>query len=122
MFSDLSQIEFHQRSDFSIILTDRPHILEFQLSIWKSNFILEMARTISKNWNCFIICFVHPIFCFWSLLATKLQKYCVIFVYILQGKRGKKKKNPEENHETKVTKMPKTKRRKYGMNETILTK
>ena len=26
---------------------------------------------------------------FWSLLATKLRKYCVIFVYILQGKMGK---------------------------------
>ena len=30
---------------------------------------------------------------------------------------GKKRK---ENHATKVTKIPKTKRRKYGMNETLL--
>jgi hypothetical protein len=32
-----------------------------------------------------------PFFGFWSLLATKLQKYYVIFAYILQdGKIGKK--------------------------------
>ena len=48
----------------------------------------------------------------------KLQKYYVIFVYILQGKMGKTEKNRKENHATKVTKIPKTKRRKYGMNET----
>ena len=33
------------------------------------------------------------IFGFWSLLATKLQKYHVIFVNILQGKMGKTEKN-----------------------------
>ena len=58
------------------------------------------------------------VFGFWSLLATKLRKYYVIFVYILQGKMGKTEKNRKENHKTKVTKIPKTKRRKYGMNET----
>ena len=31
---------------------------------------------------------------------------------------GKMEKNRKENHATKVTKVPKTKRRKYGMNET----
>ena len=31
------------------------------------------------------------------------------------GKTGKRRK---ENHTTKVTKIPKTKRQKYGMNET----
>ena len=57
------------------------------------------------------------VFCFWSLLVTKLQKYYVIFIYILHGQDRKKGK---ENHATKVTKIPKTKRRKYGigMNET----
>ena len=30
-------------------------------------------------------------------------------------------KNRKENHATKVTKIPKTKRRKYGMNETIVS-
>ena len=34
------------------------------------------------------------------------------------GQDGKKRK---ENHTTKVTKMPKTKTRKYGMKETLLT-
>ena len=69
-------------------------------------------------------CFVHPIFRFWFLVTfgdkvTKIRKYYVIFVYILQGKMGKTEKNRKENHATKVTKMPKTKRRKYGMNETL---
>ena len=31
----------------------------------------------------------------------------------------KTEKNWKENHSTKVTKIPKTKRRKYGMNETL---
>ena len=63
------------------------------------------------------LCFVHPIFrfWFWSLLPTKLQKYYVIFVYILQGKMGK----AEKNQATKVTKTPKIKRQKYWMNETL---
>ena len=69
------------------------------------------------------ICFIHPIFGFWFLVifgddVTKIRKYYVIFVYILQGKMGKTEKNWKENHATKVTKIPKTKRRKYGMNET----
>ena len=54
---------------------------------------------------------------FWSLLVTKLRKYYIIFVYILQGKMGKTEKNRNENHTTKVTKIPKTKRRKYGMQQ-----
>jgi hypothetical protein len=39
--------------------------------------------------------------------ATKIQKYYVIFVYILQGKMGKTDKNPKEKHPTKVTKITK---------------
>ena len=43
-------------------------------------------------------CFVHPIFRFWFLVTfgnkvTKIRKYYVIFVYILQGKMGKTEKN-----------------------------
>ena len=56
----------------------------------------------------------------WSFLATKLQKYYVIFVYILQGKMGKTKKNRKTNYATKVTKIPKTKKRKCGKNKTKL--
>ena len=48
-------------------------------------------------------------FDFWSLMATKLWKYYVIFVYILQRKIGKTWKNRKGNHATKVTKIPKTK-------------
>jgi len=60
-------------------------------------------------------CFVHPISRFWFLVTfgdevTKIQKYYVMFVYILQGKMGKTEKPRKENHATKVTKIPKTKR------------
>ena len=58
------------------------------------------------------------VFCFLSLLATRLRKYCVSFVYNLQGKMGKTEKNQKENRATKVTKIPKSKRQKFGMNET----
>ena len=62
-------------------------------------------------------------FRFWFLVTfgnefRKIRKYYVIFVYILQGKMSETEKNRKENHATKVTKIPKTKRRKYGMNET----
>ena len=45
-------------------------------------------------------------------------------MFILQDKTGKKKQtnrtHPKENHATKGTKIPKTKRQKYGMNETLI--
>ena len=53
------------------------------------------------------------VFGFWSLLMMKLRKYknnYVLFVYILQGKMGETEKNWKENHATKVTEIPKTKR------------
>ena len=68
-------------------------------------------------------CFVDPIFrfCFFVTFGKKvmkIQKYCVFFVYILQGKMVKTEKNRKENHITKMNKVPQTKGRKYGMNET----
>jgi hypothetical protein len=71
-----------------------------------------------------VYCFIHPIFRLWFLITfwdkvTKIQKYYVIFVYILQGKMGKMKKKWKENHATKVTKIPKSKTQKYGMNKTL---
>ena len=64
-----------------------------------------------------------PFFWFWFLVTfggevTKLQKYYLIFAYIFQGKKDKTEKNWKENHATKVNKIPKTKRQKYGMNKT----
>ena len=44
----------------------------------------------------------------------KIQKYYVIFVTRQDGQDGKK------NHATKVTKIPQTKRQKYGMNQTLV--
>ena len=62
---------------------------------------------------------------FWFLITfgdevRKIQKYYVFFACILQGKMGKIDRNWKENRATKVTKIPKTKRRKYGMNKTII--
>ena len=59
------------------------------------------------------------IFGFWSLLATNIQNYknisnlCLHFAK--QG--GEDGKTRKENHAAKVTKIPKTKRRKHGMHE-----
>ena len=70
------------------------------------------------------VCFVHPIFRFWFFVTfgnedTKiLRNLCLHFVK-QDGQDGKKWK---ENHATKVTKLPKTKRQKYGMNKTIIPK
>ena len=51
---------------------------------------------------------------FWFLVTfgdevTKIRKYYIIFVYILQGKMGKTEKKRKENHTTKVTKNQKAK-------------
>ena len=66
-------------------------------------------------------CFVHPIFRFWFLVTFVdevmkiLRNLCLHFA----RQDGQDRKKWKENHETKVTKIPKTKRRKYGMNETM---
>ena len=61
-------------------------------------------------------------FDFWSLMAkiyenTKILRNLCLHFARQDGQDGKKRK---ENHATKVTKIPKTKRLKYGMNETDL--
>ena len=48
-------------------------------------------------------------FGYWSLLATRLQKYYVIFVYSLQGKMGKTGKNRKKITQLKWTKYQKPK-------------
>ena len=52
----------------------------------------------------------------------KLWKYYVIFVYILQGKMDKAEEKRKENHATKVTKIPRTKKQKYVINKTGVEK
>ena len=63
-------------------------------------------------------------FCFWSLLATKFTKIPkntkilrTLWLHFARhdGQDGKKQ---IENHTTKVTKIPKFKIRKYGINRT----
>ena len=73
--------------------------------------------------NKIILCFVHPIFRFWFLVTfgdevTKI--FCNLCLHFASkdGQEGKKQK---ENHATKVTKIPKTKRWKYGMNKTLMS-
>ena len=78
-------------------------------------------KYVSENQSTFqfkkLLCFILPIFRFCFLVTfgdkvTKMQKYYVIFVYILQGKIT----------ERKPLKYQKTKRRKYGTNETVIPK
>jgi hypothetical protein len=60
------------------------------------------------------------VFGFWSLLAKQLQKYANItslFTYC-KARWTRKKEKQKENHATKVTKISKTKRQKFGMNKT----
>ena len=102
---------------FESMLKKRLHISRFMGSYNYTGPIFNL-QTSGQNpfWDLILIhCFVHPIFRLWSLLAMKLQKCYVIFVYILHGKMGKTEKNRKENHATKVTKIPKTKRWKNGM-------
>ena len=66
--------------------------------------------------------FLFLVFChFWqqSYENTKILRNLCLHFARQDGQDGK---NREENHATKVTKIPKTKRRKYGMNETYLMK
>ena len=67
-------------------------------------------------------CFVHPIFRFWSLLVTKLQKYKNItkslFTSARQDGEDGKKTGKKIKQQIKVTKIPKTKTQKYWMNKT----
>ena len=70
------------------------------------------------------LCFIHPIFRFWFLVTfgnkvTKILRNLCLHEARQDGQDGKKLK---ENHKTKVTKLPKTKRRKYGMNETMISR
>ena len=60
-------------------------------------------------------------FAFWSLLAMKLRKHKKLRNPCLHFARqdGQDRKKLERNT-TKVTKISKTKRRKYGMNETLV--
>ena len=81
-------------------------------------FYPEFPNDLANSFN-LPLCSSH-----FSFLVTfgdkvmKIRKYYVIFVYILQGKMGKTEKNRKENHATRVTKLPKTKRQIYEMNET----
>ena len=62
---------------------------------------------------------IHSIFGFWFLVtfgdeATKIQKYYVNFVYILQGKMGKTEKNGKKITQLKWPKYQKPKDENMG--------
>ena len=63
----------------------------------------------------FISFFVFGHFCRRSYETTKKSRNVNLHFARQDGQDGKKQK---ENHATKETKIPKAKRRKYGMNET----
>ena len=92
--------------------------LQFLFFVWKtlsleSKYIEQLLAIYVTSTTYF--CFVHPIFRISFLVAfgskvIKIRKYlfCIL------------EKNQIENQATKVTKIPKTKRRTYGMNETFV--
>ena len=61
------------------------------------------------------------VFRFWFLVtfADEVTKILCNLCLHFARQDGQDGKNQKENHATKVTKIPKTIRRKYGMNETI---
>ena len=69
-------------------------------------------------------CFVHPIFrfCFLVTFGDKNTKILCNLCLHFARQDGQDGKNRKENHATKVTKIPITKRRKYGMNETFVSR
>ena len=58
---------------------------------------------------------------FWSFLmrSYKIMKMLCNLCLHFARQDGQNRKKTKENHATKMTKIPKTKRQKYGMNETI---
>ena len=60
--------------------------------------------------------FVFRHFWHWSYENTKILRILCSHFAKQDGHDGKKRK---ENHATEVTKIPKTKRQKYGMNKTF---
>ena len=67
------------------------------------------------------ICFVHPIFRFWFLVTfgdevTKILCNLRLHFARQDGQEGKKTERKSRDLSDKI---PKTKRQKYGMNETI---
>ena len=88
----------------------------FDLLIAKQRILYIVASTM-KSWL-ISKCSCHSLFfVFLSLLATRLQKYCVSFVYNLQGKMGKTERKGKKIKELKWPKYQKPKWQKYGMNE-----
>ena len=70
-----------------------------------------------------MVMIVHPIFGFWFLVTfgnevTKIYENITESFTEFCKARWARRKKWKENHATKVTKIPKPKRRKYGMNET----
>ena len=60
------------------------------------SFQWQLTKTLKAKLSC--VSFI-PFFVFgsWSLLAMRLRKYFVIFVYILQAKMGKKEKTERKS-------------------------
>ena len=67
---------------------------------------------------------VHPVFGFfghfWRRSYKNMKISRNICLHFARQKTDRQKKKQKENHTTKVTKIPKTKRRKYGINKTLV--
>ena len=124
-------------------LLDQPNWKNLQIGSWHT-WLLEMSKTFEfySLFGCFWVqkgnlklfetkkldkywlknalnCFIHPIFRFLFLVTfgnkvTKMRKYDIIFVYILQGKMGKTGKTRKETTQLKWPKYQKPKDKNMG--------
>ena len=78
------------------------------------NFVKSSSCKFEKQSTMIFVSFIpFFVFCFWSLLVTKLRKYEDITESLFtfcKARWAGRKKNQKENHTTKVTKILKTKR------------
>ena len=96
---------------FVILISKIPNKTKIIGLICPAVFFTEIFVFRSSNFP--FLGFVH-----FRQSSYKNKKYYVILVYILQSKMGKM----EKNHTIKVTKIPKSKRRKYGTTKQQFTK
>ena len=78
----------------------------------KLNFWLNLNKPMKLLLTC------HLIFHFWILVAFGNEVTKILYNFCLHFAR--QKNGRKENHTIEVTKIPKTKRRKYGMNKTLV--
>ena len=98
-FSAISKLA--EKYSFGKLYLEVHHLLSYYVSMYHLGSYQKYHTKLLALF--FKMCFFYVsfipffVFGFWSLLATKLQKCYVIFVYILQGKMGKTEKTERKS-------------------------